>query len=111
LKTDDFPRRPQEEPEVPQFIQLLPELDGTVWSTAEAMFPVGGFYYRNVQARIDYPPTPPSKTLEQARQESHETWQEMLEGMDCKRRRRRDTSRHRKSVSRGTTTPQTRMKL
>ena len=85
IENGRLPRRPHEEPEVPQFIQLMPELDGTVWSTAEAMFPVGGFYYRNVQTRIDYPPTPPSKTLEQARQESHETWQEMLENMDCKK--------------------------
>ena len=78
-----LPRAPEEEPEVPHFIQTVPEVDGENWSTAKAMFPAAGMYYWDVQARIDYPPVLPEQTKEEARQRSHERWQSNMNRWDC----------------------------
>ena len=78
-----LPREPKEEPKVPHFIQTVPELGGENWSTAKAMFPAAGMYYWDVQARIDYPPVMPDQTKEQARQLTHERWEENFERWGC----------------------------
>jgi len=81
-----LPRAPTEESKIPQFLQLVPEQDWTVWATAESLLPVANTYYWNIQSRIDYPPVPAQTTdddREKLRDHSHDRWQTILEQHDC----------------------------
>lgn len=83
IENGRMPRAPVEEDKVPQLVQLVPELDGESWQTSKAMFPTSGFYFRNVQERIDYPVQLLDESLEDARTRTRMSFATLFDQLDC----------------------------
>lgn len=71
-----IPEMPRQEDEEPQMVVGVPEVEGTTWSTKKAIIPQEGFYFFNIQKRIDNPEYTETKNYQKR-------WEVLLKSMNC----------------------------